>query len=104
MTENRNPAATALLDQLIDDLADRLAARMAALLNTECSPTTPWLTTDEAIEYSRLPAGTFRKLSASGKIPSHGGHTKIFFRPEVDEALLDFRGIANDQRELRRVR
>ena len=77
---------------------------MAELIDTERSTTSPWLTTAEAIEYSRLPDGTFRKLSASGKIPSHGGHTKVFYRPEVDQALLDFRGIADDQRGLRRIR
>jgi len=47
---------------------------------------------------------TFRKLAACGKIPSHGGRTKLFYRPEVDDALLGYLGPAEDGRKLRRVR
>ena len=63
----------------------------------------PWLTTAEAIKYTGLPDGTFRKLAACGKIPSHGGRSKIFYRPEVDQALLSSSGLFEDARRLRSV-
>jgi hypothetical protein len=66
--------------------------------------TSPWLTTAQAIAYSGLPEGTFRKLAACGKIPSHGGRSKIFYRPEVDQALLSSSGVRGDARRLRSVR
>lgn len=64
----------------------------------------PWLTTAEAIQYTGLPDGTFRKLAACGKIPSNGGRTKIFFRPETNQALLSSAGLTEDARRLRSVR
>lgn len=96
--------AGAIIGQLVDELAERLAPKVAALIATDSPKTTPWLTTTEAVEYSRLPEGTFRKLAACGKIPSHGGRAKLFFRPELDQALLDFSGIAEEHRHLRRIR
>lgn len=33
---------------------------------------------DEAIEYTRIPAGTFRKLVAAGRLPAHGGRRKLY--------------------------
>lgn len=49
----------------------------------------PWMTTAEAIEYTRVRPGTFTKLAAEGRIPSHGTpKSKLYFRPEVDAALL----------------
>jgi excisionase family DNA binding protein len=82
----------------------RVAPRVAELLAERSSPGSPWLTTTEAIEYTRLPEGTFRKLAASGKIPSHGGRAKLFYRSELDATLLSFDGIANESRRLRTVR
>jgi hypothetical protein len=102
MTDPAQPPST--LDLLVDELAARLAPRLAELVAPDEAASTPWLTTAEAIEYSRLPEGTFRKLAASGRIPSHGGRSKLFFRPELDQALLESQGIADDQRQLRRVR
>jgi excisionase family DNA binding protein len=51
---------------------------------------TPWMTTDEAIAYTRIPAGTFDKLAARGRIPSHsadGGRRKLYHREELDRYL-----------------
>lgn len=93
-----------LLGQLVDELADRLAPKLAAVVAIDSPNGSPWLTTAEAVEYSRLPEGTFRKLAASGKIPSHGGRAKLFYRPEIDRALLDYTGIVDEERQLRRVR
>jgi hypothetical protein len=95
---------TTVLRLLADELADRVVSRVAERLPAVSPNATPWLTTAEAISYSRLPEGTFRKLMTSGKIPSHGGRAKLFYRPEIDQALLDFSGIAEDNRQLRRVR
>jgi len=93
-----------LANDLAERVAEQLAPRVAELVSDRTAPRSPWLTTAEAIDYSRLPEGTFRKLMSSGKIPSHGGRAKLFYRPEIDQALLDFCGIAEDNRQLRRVR
>jgi excisionase family DNA binding protein len=42
---------------------------------------------DEAITYTRIPEGTFRKWVAEGRIPSHGGKRRLFHRGELDVAL-----------------
>ncbi len=74
-----------LPDALLDALADAVAARLAGRL--DAGTESPWRTTKQAIEYTRLPEGTFRKLAASGRIPSHGGRTKLFHIAELDRAL-----------------
>jgi hypothetical protein len=93
---------------LIEDLAQRLAEHLtpslAQLASNGGRDASPWLTTQEAIAYSKLPEGTFRKLASSGKIPSHGGRTKVFYRPEIDDALLDYVGAAEEDRRQRSVR
>lgn len=104
MSDPDREVAAAALDLLVSELVTRLAPRVAEIVNRDLPGSSPWLTTTEAIEYSRLPDGTFRKLAACGKIPSHGGRAKVFFRPEIDQALLDLRGIAEEERQLRRVR
>ena len=104
MTDPDRDVAGAALDLLVSELATRLAPRVAEIVSHDMPSSSPWLTTIEAVDYSRLPEGTFRKLAASGKIPSHGGRAKVFYRPEIDQALLDYRGIAEDERQLRRVR
>jgi hypothetical protein len=75
-------------DALFDALAQRLARLltdwMADHLSTESSP---WLTFEEAVEYTKVPAGTFRKLSAEGTFTAHGGKRKVYHRHELDSAL-----------------
>jgi excisionase family DNA binding protein len=92
-----------LIRRFVRELAHQIAPELAKLIKNDTSDTTPWLTTPEAVEYTKLPEGTFRKLAACGKIPSHGGRTKLFYRPEVDQALLDYSGIAEESRRLKRV-
>lgn len=104
MSSRDDDLTGAVVRLLADELADRLVSRVTEILPVGSSHSTPWLTTAEAIDYSRLPEGTFRKLMSSGKIPSHGGRAKLFYRPEIDQALMDFSGIADEKRELRRVR
>jgi hypothetical protein len=93
-----------LTEELAERLAEHLAPRVAELLLAHPAQASPWLTTSQAIAYTALPEGTFRKLAACGKIPCHGGRTKIFYRPELDDALLGSTGLAAEARQLRRVR
>jgi hypothetical protein len=69
----------------VEALAQAIAQRVAVLVAD--AETSPWLNKTEAIEYSRIPVGTFEKLSAAGTIPSHGGKTKVYNRIELDNAL-----------------
>lgn len=50
------------------------------------------MTFEEAVEYARVPAGTFRKLSADGTFTAHGGKRKTYHRQELDAALLSLSG------------
>lgn len=103
----RPDLADPLWSRLIEEVAARVAEQLAPQLAQMVSETHgagPWLTTAEAVKYTGLPDGTFRKLAACGKIPSHGGRSKIFFRPEIDQALLSSAGLTEDARRLRSVR
>ena len=94
-----------LADELAERVAEHLAPRVAELVSDgPAAHTSPWLTTAQAIEYSRLPEGTFRKLLACGKIPCHGGRAKLFYRPELDQALPTSQVLSGDGHKLRRVR
>jgi hypothetical protein len=70
----------------VEALAEAVAERVFDTM--ERKEQSPWLTKREAIEYSRLAKGTFEMHAANGRIPSHGGKTKIFHRGELDHALL----------------
>lgn len=101
--DHGDPFWSRLVDEVASRVADQLATEVGKLLAETRGPG-PWLTTAEAIKYTGLPDGTFRKLAACGKIPSHGGRSKIFYRPEVDQALLSSAGLTEDVRRLRSVR
>jgi excisionase family DNA binding protein len=73
------------LDQLVDEVATRVASHLAQQIASEAS--SPWMAMEEAIAYTRIPAGTFRKWVAAGRIPAHGGRRKLFHRVELDAAL-----------------
>jgi hypothetical protein len=75
------------LDELRKELAREVALEVTRALRDDIGAASPWMSTAEAIAYSALPPGTFRKRAASGEIPSHGGKTKIFHRAELDRAL-----------------
>jgi hypothetical protein len=81
----------AFLDALARRLAARLAEQTADRL-TALHEGSPWMTFEEAVEYTRVPAGTFRKLSADGTFTAHGGKRKIYHRQELDAALLGLTG------------
>jgi hypothetical protein len=98
-----DPLWSHLIEEVASRVADQLAPDLAKMVSERHGPG-PWLTTAEAIKYTGLPDGTFRKLAACGKIPSHGGRSKIFFRPEIDQALLSSAGLTEDARRLRSVR
>lgn len=76
-------------DHLLDEIADRVADRLADRLTTP-GQATPWMRTDEAIAYSRIHEGTFRKLAAEGRLRCHGGRSKLFHRDELDEDILGY--------------
>jgi hypothetical protein len=78
-------------DAFLDALAHRLASRLAEQTADQLAAPyggSPWMTFEEAVEYTRVPAGTFRKLSADGTFTAHGGKRKIYHRQELDAALL----------------
>ena len=52
------------LDLLADEVATRVAARLADRIALQA--TSPWMAMEEAIAYTRIPAGTFRMLVAVG--------------------------------------
>ncbi len=77
-------------DEFFDALAEAVASKVAASLPAP-APGSPWMQVEEAAEYSRIALGTFRQLSAEGKIPSHSaGRRRLYHRDEVDEALLGY--------------
>ena len=79
----------ALLDALAQRLARCLAERMTDQpAGSAFAEGSPWMTFEEAVEYTRVPAGTFRKLSAQGTFTAHGGKRKVYHRQELDSALL----------------
>ncbi len=82
-------------DAFLDALARSLAARLAEQITDQLTGLyegSPWMTFEEAVEYARVPAGTFRKLSADGTFTAHGGKRKIYHRQELDAALLNLSG------------
>lgn len=93
-----------LAEELAQMVAAELLPHLEQLVSDQGAHGSPWLTTKQAIAYTRIPEGTFRKLAACGKIPSHGGRSKIYYRPELDQALLASEGLAGDARRLRHVR
>jgi excisionase family DNA binding protein len=70
-------------------LADEIARRVAEIVLERLAhgQGTPWMLMNEAIAYTRIPDGTFRKWVADGRIPSHGGKRRLFHRAELDAAL-----------------
>lgn len=73
----------------LSSFIEGVARRVADLVQDRAANDreTPWMLMDEAIAYSRVPAGTFRKWVAEGRIPAHGGKRKLFHRAELDAAL-----------------
>ncbi len=76
--------------ELADDALDLLVERLADRIQVQPDASSPWMGFGELCEYTRIPAGTLRKITAAGEIPCHGGRTKIYHRDEVDEALLGY--------------
>jgi excisionase family DNA binding protein len=73
------------LDELAAEVATRVAVQLAEQFASQAP--TPWMAMDEAIAYTRIPAGTFRKWVAAGRIPAHGGRRRLFHRAELDASL-----------------
>ena len=73
------------LDRLADELATLVARRLEGLIGSP--EPSPCMCMADAIAYTGVPAGTFRKWVAEGRIPSHGGRRRLFHRAELDAAL-----------------
>jgi hypothetical protein len=74
-----------LEDDALDMLAERLAERLQARPGVAASP---WMDFAGLVEYTKIPEGTLRKLTASNQIPGHNtGRVKVYHREEVDAAL-----------------
>jgi excisionase family DNA binding protein len=87
VTPSTDPSASVQFDlsALVEAIADRVVVALAVQLAE--APATPWMLMEEAIEYTRIPEGTFRKWVAEGRLPSHGGKRRLFHRAELDAAL-----------------
>lgn len=83
-------------DSALEALAERISERLTPPLTSS-----PWMDFEALVEYTSIAPGTLRKLTASGRIPGHGGKSKIYHRDEVDAAL---RGHSNRGRRLRGLR
>jgi hypothetical protein len=84
------------LDVIVERLAERLRAEPRGIAS-------PWMNFEALVEYTQIPEGTLRKLTASGSVPGHSsGRAKIYHRDEVDEALLGYSRRAQSP-QLRRV-
>src|SRR4051812_9346299 len=76
--------------ELIERVAESIAERAFELFVEQLTCGTPWMTTDEAIAYTRIAPGTFEKLAARGRTPSpsaDGGRRKLYHREELDRFL-----------------
>lgn len=73
------------LDAFVEAVAQRVLVVLAPMLSERHG--SPWMRMDEAIGYTQIPEGTFRKWVAEGRIPSHGGRRRLFHRAELDAAL-----------------
>ena len=76
------------LDAIVDRLAPRLAEEVVAQMPKGARAV--WMNFDGLCEHTQLPRGTLRKLVADGTIPKHGNKSHVFYREEVDQALLNY--------------
>jgi excisionase family DNA binding protein len=84
----------------VERVAQSIAERAVDVFAERLVGGTPWMTTDEAIAYTRIAPGTFDKLAARGRIPSHsadGGRRKLYHREELDRFLGYTRRHAGDR-------
>lgn len=72
---------------VIDGVAETIAHRTLEVLRDRLEAESPWLTTEEAAEYLRVPLGTFRERAAKGEfdaIAKQEGRRVYYHRSDLD--------------------
>jgi excisionase family DNA binding protein len=74
-------------DEVVELAAGVVAKRAAELLRDELDQRSPWMTTEEAAEYLRVPLGTFKERAGHGEfdgIAKREGRRMYFHRSDLD--------------------
>lgn len=80
-----------MLIEVPDSLLKEFAAHIAANVELPAGNALPqWMRLDEAVEYTKIPKGTFEKMAADGFFKAHGGKTKVYDRDQLTEALRGY--------------
>ena len=79
--------STSAQEALVHFIGERVAEHLASLATP--SPSSPWLTVDEAAEHLRTTPGAIRKRISRGQLRAHRpeGSRIMLRRDELDEAL-----------------
>ena len=74
-------------DEVVERIAQAIADRAVELLGDRIDAQSPWVTTEEAAEYLRVPLGTFRERAAKGEfdaIAKQEGRRVYYHRDDLD--------------------
>ena len=74
-------------EHILDGVAEAIADRTVDALRERLDTASPWLTTEEAAEYLRVPLGTFRERAAKGEfdaIANQEGRRVYYHRADLD--------------------
>lgn len=77
----------AIPDEVVEAFARQVATRAMELVRDEFAQATPWMTTEEAAEYLRIPLGTFQERAARGefdRIAKREGRRVYYHRIDLD--------------------
>ena len=80
-------------EHILDGFAEAIAARTVDALREQLDTASPWLTTEEAAEYLRVPLGTFRERAARGEfdaIAKQEGRRVYYHRSDLDVHRRDY--------------
>lgn len=74
-------------ESLIEETAHAVARRTLELIRSELDARTPWMNTEEAAEYLRVPLGTFQERAARGEFDGfvkREGRRAYYHRADLD--------------------